>query len=264
MSVDDEIDYCIHLASKANPVAYISDPVGTITTNVIGTNNILYALLPQRSLKKIVYASTVEAYGQHNHDDAISEDIFGAIDPQVIRSCYPLSKSCSENLCLSYAEQYGLPVSVTRLAYIYGAGDDIEDPKVITSFMNDIKNGNNIVLKSAGLQGRTYCYVKDAVFGLFIALLNGESKKVYNISSMSNRTTVRDIADKIVELFGDVDQKVELVAASDDDKKQFSLIQNNILDNTAIKKIGYEETVDIIQGLAMTGRYFGLTQRRNR
>ena len=253
-----EVDYCIHLASKANPTAYVQDPVGTLTTNVIGTNNILSSLLKNKSLKNIVYASSIEAYGRHDHIDAISEEIFGAIDSKQIRSCYPISKSCAENLCFSYGEQYNLPVCVARLAYIYGPGDNIDDPKVVTSFMRDVRNGNNIVLKSDGLQERTYCYINDAVVGIFLLLLRGSSGKAYNISSLNNTTTIKNIAEQIIKLFGNGNQRVETITASDSDRKQFSLNQNNILDNSRIKDLGYAETTDLENGLINTGKYFGL------
>jgi len=263
LEIDSDVDFVIHTASKANPTAYITDPVGTITTNVVGTNNVFKALLGKH-VKKVLYLSSMEVYGKHGENGTISEDVIGVIDSKKIRSCYPLSKSCTENLCFSYSEQYGIPSTVVRLAYIYGAGDNINDPKVVTAFMNDILNGRNIILKSDGVQERTYCYIKDAVFGILVALLKGENKQVYNISSMSNTITIRGIAEIILKLFGNNEQKLEQVIPSEFDTKQFSLVQNNILDNNKIKALGYVESIDIMEGLMKTGLYFGLLVRGDR
>lgn len=258
LTIDGPVDYVIHAASKANPAAYMADPVGTITTNVIGTHNVMTALLGKQ-VTKILYLSTMEAYGQHGQGGAITEDMAGAMDAQNVRSCYPLSKSCSENLCFSYAAQHGLPAVVARLGYIFGPGDNINDPKVVTAFMNDVLQGRNIVLKSAGLQERTYCYIKDTVLGILLALLDGEPRQVYNIASASCLTTIKGIAQLVIELFGGEGQRLEQVVPDAAAAAQFSLIQNNILDNSKIRALGYEESTDIRQGLINTGLYFGLT-----
>lgn len=259
-SIDSDVDYVIHAASKANPGAYMADPVGTVMININGTANVLNSLR-EKSVRNVVYLSTIEAYGQHNHTDKITEEVVGMIDPKNIRGCYPLSKSCAENLCFCYSEQYDTPVSVARLSYIYGAGDNINDPKVVTAFLNDIKNGRNIVLKSDGTQKRTYCYIKDAVFGILLTLLRGENKQIYNISSLESTITIKGIAELILELFGNDKQRIERIKPSTSEEKRFSIMQNNILDNSKIKQLGFQESVNMHSGLLATGKYFDLNPR---
>ena len=254
----ENIDYCLHLASNANPVLYVQNPVETITTNILGTNNILNIFCNKPSIQKIICASTIEVYGEHKQDGLIKEDMYGAINLKNIRNSYPLSKACTENLSLSYAEQYSLPINIVRLGYIYGAGDNIEDPKVITSFIKSIKSKNNIILKSSGLQKRSYCYIRDAVYGIFLALLNKDTGEIYNISSTNNIITIKEIAENIVNLFGNNNQKTIFDEPTLIEKKQHSLIQNNLLDNSKITELGYKESVCIKEGLKRTGNYFGL------
>jgi len=257
VKIPQAVDYVIHGASHADPGSYMADPVGTITTNVLGTMNLLDALRDQ-SVINMLFLSTVEVYGAHGHTGAIGEGSVGAIDPMVVRNCYPLSKSCAENLCLCYSAQYGVPVTVARLAYVYGPGSHLDDPKVVTAFISALQRGEDLVLKSAATQRRTYCYIKDAVFGLLLALLRGEQGEVYNVSSMNSVVSVRGIADALLDLFGDGAQRVIYRDPSETERGSFSLAQDNVLDNRKIRALGYEETVDVVQGLRNTGRYFGL------
>lgn len=258
IDLPDSIDYVIHCASKANPEAYMFDPVGTTATNVIGTYNLLQSLVGS-DVTKVVYLSTVEVYGEHDETGEVSEEVVGKIDPTRIRNSYPLSKSCAENLSLSFNEQFKIPVCIARLAYIYGPGDNIDDPKIVTSFLKSIRDGKDIVLKSAGSQLRTYCYISDAVLGILSVLLKGSAGGVYNISSELDRITIRNIAETIVELFAEGTQRVRFEEPSDTEKNKFSPMQNNILSNIRARSLGFKESMNMVQGLWNTGIYFGMT-----
>lgn len=262
VSLPEEVDYVIHAASNANPVAYQSDPIGTMAINVTGTANLLNSLVDKR-VRRFLYISSVEAYGSHGQTGPISEETVGTIDPRVIRNCYPLSKSAAENLTFSFSERTGVSATVARLAYVYGPGDDINDPKVVTSFLKAIREGESIKLRSNGSQKRSYCYIRDALQGILLVLLKGENDQIYNVSSMSNQTSIRRIADLVSEIFGAEHQIVEQIAPSESEARRFSLDQNNILDNQKLRDIGYIETVDLHTGLLRTGRYFGMRERNS-
>jgi len=256
----ERADYVIHAASNANPIAYMDDPVGTIQTSVAGTANVLEAAA-RAGAGRFLYLSTVEAYGLHGLQGPVDESVVGSIDPTNIRNCYPLGKVCAENLSFAFGEQHGMDVVVARLAYIYGPGDNILDPKVVTSFLNELMNGRSVRLKSVGSQERSYCYIRDAACGVLFALLKGEPGEIYNVASSERGITIRGIAELATELFGVRSQKVELELPSEADRRRFSLAQNNVLDNRKIKSLGFEDEVDFRSGLIETGRYFGLEPR---
>ncbi|WP_225417227.1 NAD-dependent epimerase/dehydratase family protein, partial [Limosilactobacillus reuteri] len=75
-----KVNYIIHAASNTHPLAYATDPIGTISTNVIGTNNLL-KFASQKNIDKFIFLSSVEIYGQNNGDvETFAEDYSGYID----------------------------------------------------------------------------------------------------------------------------------------------------------------------------------------
>jgi len=265
--IKDSVDFVIHGASNANPNAYVEFPVETITTNVVGTYNLVNSLGQNgalKNLKSFVFLSTMEVYGEHNHKNYIDESVYGSIDSKKIRNSYPLSKSATENLLLDYFDEYKLPVIIDRLGYIYGVGDDINDVKIVNFFLKQIIDGENIVLNSPGLQKRTYCYIKDCILGIILSLVKGKFGEVYNISSRNNATSIVNLANLIVELFGNNKQKVIFKSADKFELKKMALSQNMLLDNEKIKSLGYQESVNLKSGLKRLYEYYQTVKENNK
>ena len=118
--VDEHVDYVLHLASNTHPVAYATDPVGTIVMNVSAAKNLLDLSVRKKAMR-FVYASSVEIYGQNRGDvEKFKEDYCGYIDCNALRAGYPESKRCGEALCQAYIKQYGVDIVIPRLARVYG------------------------------------------------------------------------------------------------------------------------------------------------
>lgn len=245
---DLKSDYIIHCASNAAPDIYASDPVGTMKINFFGTSNVLdYA--KECNAKRFLYVSTIEVYGKTKNLDTIGEEDFGFISSSNLRSCYPESKKCCENLTICYGSQYGLDVSIGRLSYIYGAGMSKTDSKVCAFFARNVAIGEDIVLKSTGEQLRSYTYVSDAITGLLTVLIDGENGQAYNIASSTSRITIADMAQKYCELFPEKGSKVIFDLPGDYEKKSFSFIANAVLDSTKLESLGWKGEIDLEQGL---------------
>ncbi len=182
LNTDIEFDYIFHLASNADPAAYKSYPVETITTNVRGTLNIL-EYLDKHKESKVLFASTMEVYGE-SEGKRIKENDYGAMDFNCIRAGYPESKRVSELLYKSAIEQYGINAYIARMGYIYGPTMTDSDNKVVAQFLRDGMNRNDLELQSLGEQKRTYCYVADAVTGMIQIISSGESGEAYNVADM--------------------------------------------------------------------------------
>lgn len=251
LSLNQEVDYVIHCASNAAPREYISDPIGTILTNCIGTNNILDFAVKYK-IKKVLYLSTIEVYGTLETSVPITEEQYGSINCTTIRSCYPLSKKVCENLCASYADQMQLPIIIGRLCYLYGPGMKINDSKVVAEFTRNIANNQNLILKSKGRQKRSYCYISDAISGLLTILVKGISGEAYNISSDTNITTVFNIAETLINCFPE--KGLEILYESPDklDEKRFSRIKDAVLDNSKLKSLGWKSNIGLQEGLIRT------------
>lgn len=248
VKTDLKCDYIIHCASNAAPDMYANDPVGTMQINFFGTSNLLdYA--KQCNVKKFLYVSTIEVYGKTENLETIGEEDFGFISSSNVRSCYPESKKCCENLTVCYGKQYGVDVSIGRLSYIYGAGMSKTDSKVCALFARKVAGGEDIVLKSTGEQLRSYTYVSDAITALLTVLLNGENGEAYNIASSASRITIADMAKKYCELFPEKNSKVKFDLPSDYEKGAFSFIANAVLDSTKLESLGWHSEVSLDDGL---------------
>lgn len=245
---DIRADYIIHCASNAAPDMYAKDPVGTMQTNFFGTSHLLdYGR--KCGCRKFLYVSTIEVYGRTEALDTIGEEDFGYISSSNVRSCYPESKKCCENLTICYGHQYGIPVAVGRLSYIYGAGMSKTDSKVCALFAREVAAGHDLVLKSEGKQLRSYTYVSDAITGLLTILLEGKNGESYNIASSTSRITIADMARRYCELFPEKGCCVRFDLPSDYEKQAFSFIANAVMDSTKLESLGWSGRVSLDDGL---------------
>ncbi len=248
LPTDKKADFIIHCASNAAPREYSLYPVETMKTNFIGTANLLdYAKAV--GAESFLYVSTIEVYGTTKGLERISEDDYGTIDAMKVRSCYPLSKKGCETLVVSYADEYGLPVKIGRLSYIFGPGMREGDSKIVAVFPKCIADGENIVMKSKGEQLRSYTYVSDAITALLTILLDGEAGEAYNIASRLCITTIAGIAHTLVESYPEKGLEVIFDLPTQQEAKGFSLIENAVLDSSKLENLGWEPTTALREGL---------------
>ena len=162
-NIDEKVDYIIHAASTTHPLAYSTEPVGTVTSNVLGTMNLLdYGTV--HGLKRFVFLSSVEVYGENRGDvDRFDENYCGYINCNTLRAGYPESKRLCEALCQAYRKEKGVEIVIPRLARSFGPTMLMSDTKAISQFIKKGIAGEDIVLKSEGKQLYTYTYAADAV-----------------------------------------------------------------------------------------------------
>lgn len=244
-----QIDYVIHLASNTHPVLYATRPISTITTNVIGTKNLLdYA--SECGCKRFIFASSNEIYGENRGDvELFDEEYCGYINSNTLRAGYPESKRCGEALCQAYREEKKLDIVIARFTRTYGPTMLKDDSKAISQFILKALNNEDIVLKSEGKQFYSFTYIYDAVYGLFTVLLNGVNGEAYNISNIESDITLRDLASLIA---GAVGRKVVFEIPNETESKGFSKATKARLDSTKIQDIGYKPKYNIKDGVKRT------------
>lgn len=249
VTFDFSVDYIIHAAGNAHPMAFNSDPVGTIMGNVVGTYSLLeYAR--KKGTKRLLYVSSGEVYGQGDIAlEAFEESYSGYVDVLSPRSCYPLSKRAVENLCASYTKQYGLETVIARPCHTYGPGITLEDSRANAQFFRNAVNGKDIVLKSAGKQMRSYCYVADCVSAIMTILINGEKGNAYNTANPTARITISDFAKVIAETVG---KKVIYANPDSVDIANRTPIEKQVLSSRKVEELGWKGCYNISEGVANT------------
>ena len=243
-----DLDYIIHGASNADPRAYSLYPAETLLTNIYGTKNMLEYCKDHKSTR-LLLTSTFEVYGRMEGVEEYREDMSGVINMNQIRSCYPESKRCAEILMRCYGEEYQVDWVIARLCSIYGPTMSASDSKAHAQFIRNALNGQDIVLKSEGLQRRTYCYVMDAADALFKVLFEGVSKEAYNISNEESVATIAQVAQTAAKISG---RKVTFELPDEVEKRGFSAPQNCVLNNEKLRALGWKGKYTLEEGLSQT------------
>jgi len=242
-------DYVLHLASNTHPVAYATDPIGTITANIIGTRNML-EFAKQCAAKRFLFASSNEIYGENRGDqEFFDEHYLGYIDCNTLRAGYPESKRCGESLCQAYRKQYGLGVAIARLTRSFGPTIQLSDTKAMTQFLRNGLAGEDIVLKSEGLQHYSYTYAADAVSGLLTVLLKGEDGEAYNIADASCDIKLRDLAGMIARMTG---RQVIFQLPDQTEAAGFSRATKARLDGAKVAALGWHPAYSLEEGIQRT------------
>ena len=211
IEIDGSVDYIFHTAGAASPKDFTEKPVDTLWGHVQGTRNVL-ELAKEKNAEQVLYVSTVEIYGDWTSDKPISEDDIGPMKCDNARECYPEAKRLCETMLASYEAQYGVPYTVVRLCHTLGPGISLDDGRSFAEFMNNVVNGEDIVLKTEGRAVRTYTYVADAVGAMLLAVTKGKEKH-YNIANPDNKASTREVAELIASL--DPKKKVSVRYAGD-------------------------------------------------
>lgn len=243
------VDYILHLASNTHPMLYSTDPIGTITTNIIGLQNLLdYSV--KHNTSRFVFASSNEIYGENRGDvELFDEDYCGYINCNTLRAGYPESKRCGEALCQAYKSQLGLDVVVARITRSYGPTMIMSDTKALSQFIKNGIEGKDIVLKSAGNQYYSYTYVADAVSGLLNVLLLGESGEAYNIADIEGDIKLKDLAQTIAGING---KSVVFEIPDEVEARGYSKATKARLDGTKLKSLGWQSHYNIQEGMERT------------
>ena len=153
-----EVDEIYNLACPASPVHYQCDPVQTTKTSVHGAINMLG--LAKRLRAKVFQASTSEVYGDPEvHPQP--ESYWGNTNPIGLRSCYDEGKRCAETLFFDYWRQHQLQIKVARIFNTYGPRMHPNDGRVMSNFIVQALQGDDITLYGDGSQTRSFCYVDD-------------------------------------------------------------------------------------------------------
>jgi UDP-glucuronate decarboxylase len=242
-----EVDEIYNLACPASPIHYQHDPVQTTKTSVHGMINMLG--LAKRVKAKILQASTSEVYGDPDvHPQP--ETYWGKVNPIGIRACYDEGKRCAETLCFDYHRQHRLRVKVARIFNTYGPRMHPNDGRVVSNFIMQALQGQEITVYGDGSQTRSFCYVDDMVEALVKLMATGDD--VTGPINLGNPSefTILQLAQTVVTMTGSSSKIVFRPLPSDDPVQR----QPDI--GLAKRLLGWSPSVELEKGLKETIGYF--------
>ena len=242
-----EVDEIYNLACPASPIHYQHDPIQTAKTSVMGAINMLG--LAMRLDAKVLQASTSEVYG----DPIVHpqpEHYWGNVNPVGYRSCYDEGKRCAETLFMDYHRQNDVRVKIIRIFNTYGPRMLPNDGRVVSNFVLQALNNEDITIYGDGKQTRSFQYIDDLIEGM-IRMMETEDDFTGPVNlGNPNEFSIQELAKKIIAMTGS-SSKIVFKSLPNDDPKQR---QPDI--TLAKKKLGWEPTIELEDGLSRMIEYF--------
>jgi UDP-glucuronate decarboxylase len=238
-----EVDEIYNAACPAAPGHYQYNPIKTMKTSVLGAINMLG--LAKRCRAKFFQFSTSEVYGDPEvHPQP--ETYRGNVNPIGPRACYDEGKRAAETLVFDYHRMHKLNVKVVRIFNTYGPRMHPYDGRVVTNFIRQAIQGQDITLYGTGVQSRSFCYVDDLVEGI-MRLMNSPDDVTGPINiGNPNEFTIKQLAEIVIELTGSKSKIVFKPMPADDPTQR----QPDI--TLARKHLKWEPTIQLREGLTKT------------
>ena len=253
ISIDTDIVF--NLACPASPVHYQSDPIKTLKTSVIGTNNLLD--LCHSTGARLVHASTSEVYGDPRQHPQ-KESYWGNVNPIGIRSCYDEGKRAAETLAMDFYRLHNIDVRISRIFNTYGPNMALNDGRVVSNFVIQALTGQNITVYGDGSASRSFCYASDMVDALI--LLGARERAAGSVVNLGNpiEFTVLELANKIVSMTKSKSKIVFKPLPQDDPTMRRPDISR------AIELLDWVPKVELEHGLLETIGYFSSMAAKER
>lgn len=235
-----EVDEIYNLACPASPIHYQHDPIQTAKTSVMGAINMLG--LAMRLDAKILQASTSEVYG----DPIIHpqpESYWGNVNPVGYRSCYDEGKRCAETLFMDYYRQNQTRIKIIRIFNTYGPRMLPNDGRVVSNFIIQALNNEDITIYGDGKQTRSFQYIDDLIEGM-VRMMDTEDDFTGPINiGNPNEFPVLELAERVIRMTGSTSKIVFKPLPTDDPKQRQPDIK------LAKEKLGWQPTVELEDGL---------------
>lgn len=243
----ESFDFIYNFACPASPKFYLEHPIDTWKASVYGVNNLLESILNTKTV--LFHSSTSEVYG----DPLVpcqAETYWGNVNPIGVRACYDEGKRAAESLIFDYIRLYNVDVRVARIFNTYGPNMSENDGRVISNFIIQALNNNNITIYGDGQQTRSFCYVDDTINCIY--KLTNHSKNIkmpVNIGN-PNEMNIATVAQYIKDALKSDAVIVNQQAMSDDPKMRCPDIKK-------VKKLlNWEPKISFFDGIDKTIKYF--------
>ncbi len=264
--IEEKIDQVYNLACPASPVHYQFNPIRTVKANTIGVINVLG--FAKKHGARVFQASTSEIYGdplEHPQKETYRGNV-NTIGP---RACYDEGKRVAETLFFDYHRSHGIEIRVARIFNTYGPRMAKNDGRVVSNFIVQALNGEDITIYGTGEQTRSFCYVSDLVEGFYKLMnpthneecgcdpkdssvmcgMNSDTTGPVNLGN-PGEFTMKELAEKVITLTGSKSKIIYGPLPEDDPRQRKPDI------SLAKTKLDWQPAVPLEEGLKKTIDYF--------
>ena len=245
--IEIRVEAIFNFACPASPIHYQKDPVRTVRTNILGSLNLLE--LAKKNQCRIIQASTSEVYGDPEITPQ-TENYWGNVNPIGIRSCYDEGKRAAETLCMDYKRQFNVDTRIIRIFNTYGPNMAVSDGRVVSNFIVQALQNENITIYGDGSQSRSFCYVDDLIDGIFS--IYRASKKIETPINLGNPNEFKmtELANIVLEEIQSNSQIIYMPLPQDDPTQRCPDISK------AKEILSWEPKVQLREGIRNTAEYF--------
>ncbi|MDZ4820410.1 MAG: UDP-glucuronic acid decarboxylase family protein [Planctomycetota bacterium] len=242
-----EVDQIYNLACPAAPGHYQFNPIKTMKTSVVGAINVLG--MAKRCRAKVLQASTSEVYGDPEVHPQV-ESYRGAVNPIGPRACYDEGKRAAETLFMDYHRMNRVNIRIVRIFNTYGPRMHPYDGRVVSNFIRQALNNEDITIFGDGQQTRSFCYRDCLVDGL-IRMMNGPDEFIGPVNlGNPDEFTILELAELVIELTGSKSRLNRMPLPQDDPQRR----QPDI--SLARKHLNWEPKTPLREGLQKTIDWF--------
>jgi dTDP-glucose 4,6-dehydratase len=240
---NEKIDLIVHFAAESHVDRSILEPDAFVTTNVVGTHNLLKTAKENGGVR-FHHVSTDEVFGSLGADDLA----FCESTPYDPKSPYSASKAASDHLVRAYFHTFGLPVTISNCSNNYGPFHFPE--KVIPLFVTNLLENKKIPLYGDGKNVRDWLHVRDHARAIDCIIHSGKIGETYCVGG-GNELTNKELAYKILEAMGRGEEMIEYVADRPGHDVRYAI------DFSKIKKeLGWEPEISFEEGLRETIEWY--------
>ena len=233
-------DAVVHFAAETHVDRSITGAADFVVTNVVGTQVLLEACL-RNGTSRVLHVSTDEVYGSIDEGSWTEESLLLPNSP------YSAAKAGGDMLARSYAQTYGLNVTVTRCSNNYGPYQFPE--KLVPLFVTNLLDGLTVPMYGDGLNVRDWLHVDDHCRGIQLAVTRGAAGEVYNIGGGLELTN-REITGRMLDLLGAGWDRVTPVEDRKGHDRRYSV------DDSKLRALGYAPQTSFEDGLAATVAWY--------
>ena len=244
----ESISTVVNFAAESHNSLAVIDPARFWRTNVLGTQALAEAAR-RAGVERFHHISTCEVYGDLALD---SDEKFDESSPYRPRTPYNASKAASDHVVRSYAETFGLPITITNCCNNYGPYQFPE--KVIPWFSALALEGKELTIYASSDNRREWLHVEDHCRAIELVLNSGKVGETYHVGS-GREASVSEIADAVLQVTGRPKSQRRTVPDRPGHDRRY------LLDSTKIRReLGWQPRVGFEEGLASTIKWYAANE----